>query len=122
LAARAARLGEAFALTARHAPFEVAHFLGGIDYALGHGCEVTIVGDPDDEATRRIVKTLRAPFAPHALLSVRSADDPRTSVELALLTADDRQRDGRATIYVCRGGQCRPPTNNVEEALKLMTD
>jgi len=122
LAARAARLSEEFAQTARHVPFEMAHFLGGIDYALGHGCEVTIVGDPDDEATRRIVKTLRAPFAPHALLSVRSADDPRASVELAPLTADDRQRDGRATIYVCRGGQCRPPTNNVEEALKLMTD
>jgi len=122
LAARAARLGEAFAQTVRHAPFEVAHFLSGIDYALGHGCEAVIVGDPNDEATRRIVKSLREPFAPQALLLVRPADDPQALVELAPYAADYTMREGRVTIYVCRGGQCKPPTHDAAEALKTMTD
>ncbi|GLZ10027.1 thioredoxin domain-containing protein [Actinomadura sp. NBRC 104425] len=102
--AAAAALAPAGLLAARH-----ARFAGwGLAVAEAHAAgpvEIAIVGEPDDERTRRLHRTALMSPAPGAVVSVGA---PGAPARVPLLEGRGPV-DGAPAAYVCRGFACRLP-------------
>jgi hypothetical protein len=110
----------------RGSPTEYPSLVLAADRATRGGVEVTVAADAVPEAWRdRLAET----YLPASVVARR----PPTDEGLALWLADldltaappvwrDREaRDGRPTVYACRGRACSPPTDDVDEALAWLT-
>ena len=95
-------------LAARY-PTAFAKWLQAIDLALAPVAEVAIVGDPDDEATRALLREAHGGYAPNRVVALRRSPEAPTAIPLL----EDRVLvDGRPTAYVCRGFACRLPVTD----------
>jgi len=95
--------------TARY-PTAFAMWLGAIDLSLSDIVEVAIAGDPDDPASRALLREANGHYAPARVVAM-SADPGSSAVPLMR----DRSRlRGRATAYVCRGFACQAPVTDAD--------
>lgn len=80
--------------------------LSAIEFQLGHGKEIVLIGDKDSEIERYVFET----YLPHAcVVSVRDAQDA------VPLTAGRTMIDGVATAYVCENFVCNRPVTSLED-------
>jgi uncharacterized protein YyaL (SSP411 family) len=99
-------------------PTAFALWLQAIDLALAPVAEVAIVGDPSDEATRRLLHEAGGGYAPNRVLALRHSPNEPTVVPLL----EDRALvGGRPAAYVCRNFACRLPVTD-PEALRDQLD
>jgi uncharacterized protein YyaL (SSP411 family) len=91
-------------------PTAFAQWLAALEIAHAGLTEIAIVGDPDGEATRRLVRTAGRGYAPFRVLAV--AASPATS-EIPLMR-DRFALNGRPTAFVCRDFACRMPVHEPE--------
>ncbi|WP_298457143.1 thioredoxin domain-containing protein [uncultured Cellulomonas sp.] len=75
--------------------------------------EVAVVGPPDDERTRALVRAARGGTAPGLVVAV-GRPQPADCDELPPLLHDRPMVDGGAAAYVCRGSVCDRPTTDPE--------
>ncbi len=101
------------------APSGFGHALCALDLYLSPVREVAIVGDPGDEATRRLVEAVHRRFLPNSVLAAAPAESPATS-SIGLLR-DRRPMDGRATAYVCERFVCGRPVTDPDELVAQLT-
>jgi uncharacterized protein YyaL (SSP411 family) len=120
LAARASDIGKAFSAPVREVPIGNTQLLVALDFAVGLSYEVVIVGDPDGDDTKAMLKALRSTFLPNkvVLLKPEGAGTPIT--RLASFTGPHSTIDGKATAYVCRNQACELPTTDPGQMLNLM--
>jgi len=107
----AGRMSETFAGEIRESPGAHTFFLIGVDFAIGPAYNVTVVGDLDEDSTKSMLAALRGHYLPNLVISLR----PPARAGLGF-----EKIEGKATVYVCRGQTCLPPTNNVEKMLELL--
>ena len=110
-------------LTAAHAvmeqsPISCAQSLLALDFLIGPSQEFAVVGTPDEDETRRVLRAIRRGFRPYSVLAFRNAigDDGG----IALLRG--RPRKGGVTTYICQNFVCQEPlvgAEAVEKALSL---
>ena len=80
--------------------------LSAIEFQLGQGKEIVLIGDKNSEIERYVFET----YLPHgSVVSVRNAQDA------VPLTAGSSMIDGVATAYVCENFVCNRPVTSVEE-------
>jgi len=88
--------------------------LAALDRARATPVEVAIVGDPEDAATRALVRAAHARFLPNLTIVGRAPDAAAPDVPLL----EGRGLvDGRPAAYVCRGYACRLPVTRPEEVV-----
>jgi hypothetical protein len=102
-------------LLAAH-PTAFAQWLAALELAHAGMTEIAIVGDPDDEATRRLVRTAGRGYTPFRVLAV--AASPATSA--VPLMRDRFALSGRPTAFVCRHFACRQPVHEPEALAALL--
>jgi uncharacterized protein YyaL (SSP411 family) len=121
LEARAGRLIEVFSGRVSQYPVAYTQFLCGLDFALGPGREVVIVGRTGASDTRAMFDVLRTEFIPNTVVVFRPAEesDPMI-VKLAPFTAAMRSPGDRATAYVCSNCRCERPTTEPDELRSLL--
>jgi len=120
---RAVAMGKAFAGQIRSVPAAHTQFLVALDYLAGPASEVVIVGSPEDEDTRLMLRELRRPFLPHSVVLLKPDDgDQGEGAELAEFTRGMIRVDGRATAYVCRNYSCRQPTTDPGEMMAWLKE
>jgi uncharacterized protein YyaL (SSP411 family) len=95
--------------------------LVALDFYLGTVEEFAVVGDPNSEAMRRVLRAIRQGFRPNKVVAVQpTAGKQQTSVELIpLLAGKDAQAD--VTTYHCQNYTCRAPLTGAaaaEQALR----
>jgi hypothetical protein len=74
---------------------------------------VVVVGAPEDDGTRGLVREFDRRFLPHDVLVAVDGDRSRSRLAaLAPFVAPLVAPDGRATAYVCIEGACRLPTGD----------
>jgi len=96
--------------TARY-PTAFAMWLQAIDFALAPVAEIAIVGDPEDDATRALLREAQSGYAPNRVVALRASEQAPTAIPLL----DERTLvKGRATAYVCRGFACRLPVTDAD--------
>jgi uncharacterized protein YyaL (SSP411 family) len=98
----------AFMGGAARQPAGYLQLLAAYDYFLGPEVEITLVGPPEAEETRRLLRAAKKRFIPNLVL--RHAAEGGAMQMLA----------GRSTAYVCAKGSCRPPVNDPAELTTLL--
>ncbi len=99
-------------------PTGFGQWLVAADFALAPVVEVAVVGDPADEATRRLLAPVDAMFRPHQVTAV--GPDPTTST--VPLLQGRFQLQGRPTAFVCRHFACRQPVHEPEALAALLLE
>jgi uncharacterized protein YyaL (SSP411 family) len=74
--------------------------------------QILIVGDPQDDDTRALWRTLQRRYLPGAIVVPVVPQHQEALAARLPWTASMRRRDGRATAYVCRDFACQAPTND----------
>ena len=77
--------------------------------------QIVIVGEPEAGDTRALAEVVRRHYIPTAVLVVVSEARRQELSRVLPWTKDLRQRDGRATAYVCRDFACQTPTTLADE-------
>jgi uncharacterized protein YyaL (SSP411 family) len=92
-------------------PTAFAMWLQAIDLALAPVAEIAIVGDPEDEATRDLLRVAHGGYAPHRVV----ANLARESMPSAIPLLEDRlRRKDLPTAYVCRNFACQLPVTDAD--------
>jgi uncharacterized protein YyaL (SSP411 family) len=118
---KAAHISRTFSNAVSQSPGAFTQLMIALDFALGPSYEVVIVGDPNAEDTKEMVKTLRKAFVPSKVVLLRPADAERADITLlAEFTKDLASLNGRATAYVCRNFRCELPTTEAHQMLALV--
>jgi uncharacterized protein len=85
-------------------PTAAGQMLIALDFDLGPVQEVSLAGNKNSEAYRRVLRAARQQFSPLRVLT----------------PPGDRAADGPVSMYVCENQTCAPPVNNPEAAVTLL--
>ena len=100
-------------------PAGYTHLLTAAAFAEGPAQEVVVVGERDSEDTAALLEAVRAVYAPHAVVLLKSPGDAAV-VRLAPFLEAHATLDGRAAAYVCERYACQAPTADPLEAHRLL--
>jgi len=118
---KAARIARAFAAEVAQTPMAYTQLMIALDFALGPSREVVVVGRPQADDTRAMLRALRTRFLPDTVVLFRPSDQPDPAIaRLAPFTRDQNGLDGQATAYVCHNHTCSRPTTDASEMLGLL--
>jgi uncharacterized protein YyaL (SSP411 family) len=95
------------------APTGFGHALGALDLYLSAAKEIAIVGTPEAEETRELVRQVWRRYLPNSVLAVGRPDDGDASRVVPLL-ADRRPLNGKPAAYVCERFVCQQPVTEPE--------
>jgi uncharacterized protein YyaL (SSP411 family) len=120
---KTAQLMHAFAIKVARSPSAHTQLLTALDFALGPSSEVVVVGDPANEDTLELLRTVRGRFLPRKIVLFRSSIDKSPEItELASFTENMQGERTRATVFICRNQVCNLPTTNVHKMLEMLED
>ncbi|MFO7918883.1 MAG: thioredoxin domain-containing protein [Anaerolineae bacterium] len=86
-------------------PLSLGQWLIALQLTLAPPTAVAVVGDPNAEDARALLRVARRGYHPHRLVAAGDAPPPPVLADRPLV-------DGQAAAYVCRGGTCRPPVTD----------
>jgi uncharacterized protein len=101
-------------------PSGMAHFLVGLDLAIGPSQELVVVGEPEDPGTRALLDVAREGYHPRLVVLLRPPGEGGRVAELAPAVRDFAQVGGRPTAYLCRGFVCERPVTEPGELRELL--
>ena len=107
----AARMNSTFASEVQSSPAAHTFFLLGVDFAVGPVFNVVLVGESNEGSMLSLIKPLRKNYLPNMVMTLKSPDKASLGYDML---------EGKATVYVCRGQMCLPPTNSVERMLEFL--
>jgi len=111
----------AFAADMGANPAAYTHMITAFETAQHGTAEVIIVGDPEDDHTRRFLSALQGSYLPNVIVGLVDPGDPDGAIrELIPYAADMKTLDGKAAAYVCRDFACLAPTTDPEEMLRAL--
>jgi uncharacterized protein YyaL (SSP411 family) len=91
-------------LMASH-PMAAGQMLTALDFHLGPVREIAIVGAPDADDTRRVLRKLRGRFEPHRVMALAAPGIDVSAIPLL----DGKKSLGAVTVYVCENFACQAP-------------
>lgn len=98
-------------------PTAFAYWLCALDFALGPSQQIAILGDPKDEATQKLLGTVRRRYRPRSILAFSPYPPPSDS---PLLLHDRPLVNGKPTAYVCQDLVCQQPVTSPGELRKKL--
>jgi uncharacterized protein YyaL (SSP411 family) len=102
-------------------PVAYTQLLGAIDFKMGPGIEVVIVGDTSGNEVQKMIGMVRAKTIPGKVLLVRhGGEEDERLASLAPFTKSMKQIDGKPTAYVCRNFSCMNPVTDVGALKKIL--
>jgi len=93
--------------------------LRALELAVEEPRTAVVVGTGDPASLEAWRAALLAPSAPPLLVVLRPSPAPDSPVEVL---ADRTPRDGKATLYLCRGSSCLPPETDPGRLAALLGD
>jgi len=104
-------MNSTFASEVQSSPAAHTFFLLGVDFAVGPVFNVVLVGESNEGSMLSLIKPLRKNYLPNMVMTLKSPDKASLGYDML---------EGKATVYVCRGQMCLPPTNSVERMLEFL--
>ncbi|HXG11007.1 MAG TPA: thioredoxin domain-containing protein [Gemmataceae bacterium] len=90
-------------------PMAAGQMLAALDFYLGPVQEFAIVGDPDSEETRRVLRAVRSGFRPNRVVAFKPSTTTATGVEEVVPLLAGKTAADTVTTYVCERFACRVP-------------
>lgn len=101
---------KAFAGAVNRYPSGYTFFLTAWDFALGPSQEIVIAAEPDDPEREQLLAGVRSLFLPRAVwIAKPDGEEGERVAEVIPWVKEYRPREGRATVYICRGFACEQP-------------
>jgi len=120
---RAAQLAETFSGSVSRSPSNFTQMMIALDFATGSSYEVVIVGKPDSKDTKDMLAALTSQYAPNKVVLLKPTDQSKPDIaELAEYTGNHSSIDGKSTAYVCLNYNCKLPTTDPDEMLRLLKE
>ena len=117
----ASGIGRVLSADAERSPAAYTQLMISLDFALGPSYEVVVAGDSRNQATQKILKAIRVPFAPNKVVIFRPTEVATPEIDkIAPLQGYQDDNKGKANIFVCSGLKCQSPTSDIEQALKSL--
>lgn len=88
-------------------PIGCGQMLLALDFYLGSVQEFAVVGDPAQEETKRVLRTVRGQFRPNKVVALKSPDDDTAERTIPLLAG--KKTTGSVTTYICQDLACQAP-------------
>jgi uncharacterized protein len=102
-------------------PSAYTQFLNALDFALGSGQEIAIVGKRDAPDFKEMLGSIHRRFGPGRVLVGRTRDsDGDALAELCPYVKTLQTVDGKATVYVCESHACQRPVNDLESLVRQL--
>ncbi len=118
---QAAKIGRTFAEAIKQFPSAYVQFMVAVDFAVGPCYEVVIIGHPEAEDTREMLRALGSRFNPRTVTLFRPTVGSADIDRLADYLTSQQSLDGKATAYVCTDFACKAPTTDMGKMLDLIT-
>lgn len=100
-------------------PQAFGHALGTLDFELSTVKEIALIGNPDEDNTRILLKSINKRYLPNSVVACSSYEDASAAQAIALL-ADRPLKENKATAYVCQNFVCQAPVNRPDELEQLL--
>ncbi|MGZ7160287.1 MAG: thioredoxin domain-containing protein, partial [Methanobacterium sp.] len=98
-----------------------AGFLCALDFRIGPSYEIVIAGKKGDGETETLIEAVRQNYIPNKTIVLHLEDDNTSSLIKIIPSLEFKKMENKkATAYVCSGGSCKTPTNNLNTFLKLL--
>jgi uncharacterized protein len=102
-------------------PSGFGRLLCAFDFYVSQPKEIAIIGNPDSEAMRALVRQVWSLYLPNKVIVQAQPEAPRAT-ELIPLLAQRESVEGRATAYVCENYACKQPvTSPADLKAQLLT-
>jgi uncharacterized protein len=119
----ASRLGRALAKEVERAPEAHTHLLSGLDLALGPSGQTVVCGDSQSEETRRVLSALNTAYLPsNVTVFLRAEAEDAELADIIPETQHKKCIEGKPTAYVCENYNCRAPTTDIGEMLRVLEE
>lgn len=113
-------LEKAFAPSVNQNPTGHTMFLLGLMDRIGPFYEVVISGERSDQQTQKLLETLNKNYLPNMVFAMNSSEEEWLKEKVESFP-DKIPLNGQSTAYVCQQGECKLPTTDEGELLKLLT-
>ncbi len=102
-------------------PSAYTQFLVALDYLIGPGKEIVIVGDMTTPSTQEMIRTIRGKYIPNKVLLVKSTGQAgqRLSV-VAHFVKPMSVVEGKPTVYICENFACTAPATSMADLEKRL--
>ncbi len=114
---KAAKTIQTFERDLDRIPSSHTHMLSGHIFDQ-NAKEVVVVGK-DDDKTKAFLNSIRSQYEPNRVILFKNGDNLSS---IAPWTDTQEPIDGKPTAYVCKNFVCNLPTNDLETALKQLSD
>ncbi len=118
---KAAELSRTFSGTVKRSLSAFAHFITGLEFALGDGKEVVIVGKASSQDVEKMLSVFNNKYLPDSVAIAKSTRNEAGLAKIAPYTEPLTEINGKATAYVCSGFACEKPTTDVAELNKMLS-
>jgi uncharacterized protein YyaL (SSP411 family) len=118
---KAAETIRSFSGMISRAPSGFSMMLNALEFAQGESYEIVIAGNPSNDDTIKMLDTIRDHYIPNKVILLKGTK--HQSDEIARLAPFAKYHDtisGKATAHVCIDYNCKLPTTDTGQLLKLL--
>jgi uncharacterized protein YyaL (SSP411 family) len=101
-------------------PMAAGQMLIALDFYLGSVQEFAVVGDPEAEETRRVLRAIRTGFRPNKVVAMKRARDDSDKADKLLPLLAGKESKETVTTYICENFACQAPLVGAEPVEKTL--
>jgi uncharacterized protein YyaL (SSP411 family) len=111
---------EAFGTTIGRSPSAYTQWVTNLLFMDHPFHEIVVAGQPGDEETEKILKTLNELNLPNMVVILKTEENSEVLAKISPFTEHQKIEKGSATVYVCSNFSCQKPVTSAEEIIKLL--
>ena len=97
-------------------PMGYTQMLHAIDFMIGPTKEIVIAGDPKQEATKQMIRSVQQAYLPNkVILLYWDGPEKETTEKLVPFLKEMKPVDNKPTAYICQQYACQTPITSLEE-------
>ena len=118
---KASETMNAFSSIIPRVPSGFSMMLNAIEFVQGQSYEIVIVGEPSQADTKQLLDAIQEHFIPNKVILLKGNKNQSDEVSrLAPFTKYHDTVEGKATAHVCINYNCKLPTTEANQLLKLL--
>ncbi len=111
-----------FTENAKQSPIGFSHMLTAFMFDHQESKEVLIVGSINDKNTLKIIEKIRSVYIPNRVILFKNIDQNNGLDQIAPWTINQKMLNNKVTIYICQNFVCNLPTNQLNTAMRYLTE
>ena len=112
---QASETGRAFGGMMERSPSNFTQALMALQFAEGETVEIVVAGEKGAPDTRAMLDYINSVYKPGKVVLLKEGSNDRKLAAFAPFTKEQKQVNGKPTVYICRNFACEKPINSLEE-------